>query len=624
MSVGFEVSDVLASTAPDAGDADMVAGFSSVWDNTSLGLTSFYGYLGQAVSDSEPLQGAAVSTLRSVLTARAYAARTLAGQADAVRDALRVYSRQVEGVSVSARSIRNQVQVQVDDIRRYRGTLVVQGWQGASWTGGSSWDDVPVLSVDASTGRVDEYTERVCAHAVRSWEYAVVALRGLQRQYVLLMDDRNRDNAQFVSALSGLTIVRQVSQYGVAAVSAALGAEFSGAASDADIAGLWSLLSGTTDASGVTGFWAGLTDGQKQALIGAHPAFIGNMTGIPYTDRDTANREHLAQQLDYWQDKLKNNDGGTDFGTVETNLKALENIQKALDAYDGVVRQLISLDMSTVPPLAAVSVGNLDAATTATYLIPGMNQTTKSMDNWTKAAQDLYYEQGLVDKTGSSFAVVAWIGYETPTETTVGQGDLARAGASKLTAALVDYDAMRGSGKTLNVVGFSYGTTTAADALASDEAEGLDVDSFVMVGSAGVENSISDASQLAADKVYVGQARNVVSGEGLSGDDWAWAGRKISGRQDPMSSSFGALQIGTDGVAGVSDLKPVTEHAGVATDGGYGYFDKFTESLYNVAQATTGGQVKVPDGYDAGVLSAPIPASSAAEPGPSVAPGNGK
>ncbi len=190
----------------------------------------------------------------------------------------------------------------------------------------------------------------------------------------------------------------------------------------------------------------------------------------------------------------------------------------------------------------------------------------------------------------SSHAVVAWIGYTTP-PVPVTQGGFevfdttfAEAGAKKLDAALSGFAATRGpGGAQLNVVAHSYGTTTAGIALT---APGVHVDSFVSVGSAGLPPSIDEASDLHAGQVFAGQAQDVIPFlEHGKGDEWAGTGRDLGNHPvNPVDPAFGARTFGTDtGLGG----NPVTDH-GVHTESGQGYLDRGTESLRNVALATTG------------------------------------
>jgi hypothetical protein len=69
------------------------------------------------------------------------------------------------------------------------------------------------------------------------------------------------------------------------------------------------------------------------------------------------------------------------------------------------------------------------------------------------------------------------------------------------------------------------------------------------------------------------------------GDQWAWTGRTFGDHPiNPIGPDFGAIAFGTgSGMGGAA----VTDH-GTHTDSGGGYLDLNTESLQNVAYATTG------------------------------------
>jgi hypothetical protein len=76
------------------------------------------------------------------------------------------------------------------------------------------------------------------------------------------------------------------------------------------------------------------------------------------------------------------------------------------------------------------------------------------------------------------------------------------------------------------------------------------------------------------------------------GDQWAHIDRDHSEdhHQDPTDPAFGATTFGADGSGA---LKGVTDH-GVETKTRSGYLDRGTESLLDVADATTGQADKIP------------------------------
>nr|WP_237686174.1 alpha/beta hydrolase [Arthrobacter jiangjiafuii] len=276
---------------------------------------------------------------------------------------------------------------------------------------------------------------------------------------------------------------------------------------------------------------------------------------------------------------------------LQEQLDGLHNIQKALQVPDGwATRQLISFTEDN-PPLAAVSIGDLDTADSVTYAVPGMGTTSsKDMTGWTKAGQNLH------DLLPEGSAVVAWIGYETPPVPGEGNVDFgvldvnrAVAGGQNLAGALGGLAAVRGETMPqLNIVAHSYGTTTAAVALTQP---GIHVDNFITLGSAGLPDSVDSAADLNAGQVYSGHARDKVPFiETESGDQWAWIGRDFSDdhKVNPIEPEFGSHAFGTDTGGGAGRV--VTDHSTLMSDDGEeaGYLDIRTESLYNTAWAIQG------------------------------------
>lgn len=353
----------------------------------------------------------------------------------------------------------------------------------------------------------------------------------------------------------------------------------------------------------VAPWWAALSAAQQNALISAAPAVIGNLGGVAYAARDRANRLWLRTQLADARAALAEAEktpsyrelvgGYATASAVAERLErararvaGLEGIEASLVVPDDSVdRHLISLT-SDSPPLAALALGDLDTADNITYAVPGMGTTAEDMGDWSRASKNLFEQQNRADPTRSQ-AVVAWIGYETPPVPIeeggldVMRNDLAERGGSNLAHDLAAVDCVR-PGARVNVVAHSYGTTTAAFALMDG---GVNVDSFVTLGSAGLPETINEASTIHAAAVFSGQAQDVWAIDPAGGDQWAWTGR-ISPQHptNPMSPGFGGHAFS---VAGSGGLQPVTDH-GVLTDGGTGYFDQSTESLRNVALATTG------------------------------------
>jgi hypothetical protein len=357
----------------------------------------------------------------------------------------------------------------------------------------------------------------------------------------------------------------------------------------------------------VAAWWRNVDASHAAALITGASLIIGNLEGVAYRSRDLANRTTLTHEIDEARAAIETEVNradpawGPEYGVgggKEARLKHLRerldnllNIEAALNSpVDRANRYLLSLSADH-PPLASISIGDVDTASNVTYAIPGMGTTTRDMTGWTDAAQNLFDEQ-LRAASGKEGAVVAWIGYKTPPvplaqgQFDVMSNDLARAGAGNLSRALLGLVATRDDAPRLNVIGHSYGTTTGSIALTLPSTPR--VDTFVAMGSAGLPTSIDSASDLNAASVFAGQARNVIPQlEDGHGDQWAWIGRMSPEHPiDPTSSSFGARAFGADGDNG---MHPVTDHISLVPDGeGWGYFDSGTEALRNAALATTG------------------------------------
>ncbi|MDQ0745089.1 hypothetical protein QFZ62_002397 [Clavibacter sp. B3I6] len=354
----------------------------------------------------------------------------------------------------------------------------------------------------------------------------------------------------------------------------------------------------------VVRWWAAKDRRQQRALIRSSPELIGDLDGVDYASRDAANRRQLRAEMRTERAAVAARADDVD---ARNRLAALTAIHDALHPTAPVgggtapPRTLVSLTLRD-PPLAAIAVGDLDTARQVTFTVPGMGTYTDDMQLWTETAQNVFDAQAAVGAP-AAHAVVAWIGYRTPPPGVAATlGDHAERGAPLLAGEIAGLHAARAGGDlaSVSVIAHSYGSTMAADALAARD---LGVYSFVMLGSAGVEDSIDDARDL--------HARHVYAGEAVDDDEAVWG--RLS-RQDPRAPGFGATVISVDGDP-ARGLLPVTGHAPVlhspwnddpdspawsairdraeraaeyaAHETTYGYLDAGTESLRNAAIATT-------------------------------------
>jgi len=351
--------------------------------------------------------------------------------------------------------------------------------------------------------------------------------------------------------------------------------------------------------------WAslGLTKSDADALRALPTSVLselGNLEGIPYWARSTANVVVLNQRLgdveleiETLQGRVASAGEGASamarrLASLQEEMKSLRNINATMaKAGTDSPRYLIALT-DDQPPLAAVSIGDLDTADSVTWAVPGMDTTTADMSSWTSAAQNIYDEQ-LRRGDPAGRAVIAWIGYDAPNPADVLLMGKAERGGENLAASIRGLDAVRtGRMPETNIVGHSYGTTTAAVALSK---RGVHVDRFVALGSAGLPDEVTSANDLHAGRVYASQAKDAPVGQTGKGDEWASFGRdhSVGHRVDPTSEAFDATVFGADGTTtkGGEKLNSVLHHDPLNSDR-RGYLDRGTETLHNVGLAING------------------------------------
>lgn len=567
---------------PGRGDVGGISAAASLRASRATTLRTAHDQVTAAIAEASPEVWTGQSREAFIVGATALAAElsTLAGQADAEASALSTYAQGVQSIKDEQARL---------ELRRADATADLALYKRQNRT-----TDIEATT-DMAIGASTDAQERSATYA--DWiAQSEADLAAVDAAWQNLVSDRESVNRACVAALTAGDV------QGALAPSRLRGANTGDALLDrlsvTDLAVLArtdpDLAAKLTSADPVKvrDWWAGLGEGERTVLIQAMPSIIGNLEGVAYSDRDTANRMWLTQQITQIEDDI---DAGR-FGATASSyggaggyqneaavaemlerLRGLKGIQNAL----APGRQLISLTGGS-PPLAAIAIGDMDTAQNVTYAVPGMGSSAEGMGDWVESARNVSAAQGLM-APGQTHAVVAWIGYEAPPVGPFGVlgTDFAREGAPHLGTALRGFEATRPDAQ-LNVLAHSYGTTTASIALTEP---GVHVDSFVSIGSAGLTPSIDEASDVHADQVFAGQANDVWAIDPAPGDKWAWFGRAFSDHPvNPVGDDFGAKTFGVDtGKGGTS----VTDH-GVSTPDGTGYLDPGTESLRNVALATTG------------------------------------
>lgn len=325
---------------------------------------------------------------------------------------------------------------------------------------------------------------------------------------------------------------------------------------------------GATDTE-VNQWWDGLSPEQQQRLIDEKPEWIGNLDGVPGTARDLANRNRL--------DTLRK----------DPNLSAeeratLAEIDKALGKPD---RQLLVVDFDGDHPKVALAIGNVDTADHVSVYVPGTGSIP--WDNPTDG-NDLpaYVEQSEWLKTetervlkdsgkgGETVATVAWLGYEPPSNVIQAtRPHYADDNAPALASFINGIDSSRDTDPHLTVLGHSYGSTLASEALQ----RGTAADDVVFMGSPGLETNpqqygipttVQDL-HLSEGHVYVEHAKN----------DWV-ANARIFGQTIP-SDLIGFTDLSTN-----AESTPLGSRGESTGHSRYSFAD--TTALYNQAVVVAG------------------------------------
>lgn len=321
------------------------------------------------------------------------------------------------------------------------------------------------------------------------------------------------------------------------------------------------LASDPPAAHAVTQWWRSAPLHTQSALIGAAPALVGNLEGVPLPIRNVANRSALDDAADHIEDRLAEGAGRAERAALGARQHMLGQIEQALVSDDGLPRQLVTLDTEG-EGRAVIAVGDVSSADHVSFLIPGMFfGVDAQIVAWTEAAATVVRQKtewlerlGRGDETA---AAIAWIGYRTPSLVNVASMELAREGRDALTASLVGLREARGDDQPyLSVLAHSYGSTAA---LLSLEEHDVWVDALAIVGSPGSTARSVDELHVVDGNVWVGAAEwDPIPASGVFGSQ-------------PLSPSYGAHRFsvapGYDRITGTR-LAGALSHNDYFADGG--------------------------------------------------------
>lgn len=382
------------------------------------------------------------------------------------------------------------------------------------------------------------------------------------------------------------------------------------------------------DPADVAEWWATLDPKVQQTLIKNVPWVIGNLPGLPFGVRAAAN-QNLIEFYDLSRRTLS-----------ERSRSALDHIKTLQARGKRPLAHVIALDLSGAVPMAAMGYGNLDTADNITWQVPGMNSDADhAILEWDHASRNLYREQAMLQRfnSGESVGVIAFLSYDTPDlseSLDKEQGVLgetkARLGARRFASELDGTWATRNSrsldtpvgmspagAPRIAVVAHSYGTTMAADALASN-ALTHSVDSVSFAGSAGIDlGRVRSLDGLKVSPNFNG-GKSIYASH-AAGDTLAPIGLYYGARGNPNANMHydgrmnlegamyypsdggvdqrGQVLKGTDGhsVRGTSAESGLQgwgtsarQSAGFEATTGHGYWDRRTQSLRNLGASSLG------------------------------------
>jgi WXG100 family type VII secretion target len=515
----------------------------------------------------------------------------IASLLDSVADTLRSYADGVEAIQDEAARIRSAQASAADErerltAKRTRLTNLV-----------ASDDAVEADTVSLHRTRNDlEALTTTDTQLASTWDALVQRRAQLDASTA---DALNRSDAVGVIALSATDLSAMTDAQFLAWLGRLGPDQVAALAGDDDIA---ERLAGMTDPKAVAAWWEGLGgefgkgssdehSSMQDAFIAAFPSVIGNLNGVAYWARDRANRAELAVELAAARskrDRLKRRRKGPGWSrSLEAEWLAAKKYYSQLWNFNVAANTRVKTKNPPItqviafrpgpPALGAISAGDLDRARNTTFIVPGMSTTLGDSTVVQRAAGNLLDQQRQLHASGT--ATVAWINYDAPANfpdapSEVLSNSKAVAGGMQLANDLEGYRASVGGATTLNVVGHSYGSTTAS--LGLQRAPDLRVQSFVNLASAGMPASVPNAAATHAAHVFGG-----TGAEGI-----ADLGRIGGLRFDPEYPMFGAehLDTGPEGpFRGVCVHDPLKWKK---PGDPYGYFDQKTSSLYNTAVAT--------------------------------------
>ncbi|MFG2919831.1 alpha/beta hydrolase [Kitasatospora sp. NPDC048298] len=263
----------------------------------------------------------------------------------------------------------------------------------------------------------------------------------------------------------------------------------------------------------VNSWWKGLTSGEQQRLIEAHPDLLGMRDGIPAVARNEANQLNLANLISKYQQKSNLTED------EKQKLDGFIAISKKLEERRGKQPPVFLIGVSEEGQGRGIlSYGNPDTAKNVSAYVPGLGTTLSAVGGKDADRALNVWNAAAAADPNAEVASMVWLGYDPPPGLEkLAQGDLrplevmdtdraAKGGAAydKFMSGLrATHD---GPPAHLVALAHSYGSTTVG--LGAQMTGGTGADDIILVGSPGT--GATKASQLNVDPghVWVGDAEN--------------------------------------------------------------------------------------------------------------------
>ncbi|WP_280382510.1 MFS transporter [Nocardia wallacei] len=359
-------------------------------------------------------------------------------------------------------------------------------------------------------------------------------------------------------------------------------------------------------------WWFSLADDEQMGMIAVYPALIGNTDGIPYADRDNANRRSISRQLANLENIAQHRKLNAEERAHRLNLATARNhlteIQRRVQKFGSPPVQLLSYDAQKYNGQGriAVSIGDADRAANVTRHVGGFGTTLRKLLHRYNFAE-AQYEVTSRYAPDEIVAAVIDIGYEHPTKLVMGTSPIlpfdpayhrfAEVGGYVVARDIASYNATRTAlaeyqetslPRLHTLLGHSYGTTTICYA-GQHGRLAREIDQVVLTASPGA-GPITHAAEfgIGTENVYVLTATH---------DPIAWLGAETPDRRgrflnrglgvDPANEAWGAVRVTTESPDTPELRNPLRAHTA---------YDSFadrenlipTESLNNIGLITAG------------------------------------